>query len=151
MTPEEIDALRKYWDGIAFWNSFEPPPSGLRTWVGEGIRVEGESLVLRFREQGGSEILGVRFRNDRLPVPGIAFVGQDVATPEDWYLDRRIGLGEELDTGLLQRCDRVSHVGWTELLVDPGVWTWEPMDIHEEASRRPITSWLRRIRHRDVR
>jgi hypothetical protein len=142
VTPEEVEELRSYWVGTAVWNDFDPPTPGKSVWIGGDIDVDGDSLVLKFRADGTDELLAIRFQNDSLPVPGIAYLGESIETPRDWYLDRQIALGEALDTGLLVRALHAPRQGWTELVVGPSEWTWEPTP--RRSLMRVIKEWLGR-------
>jgi hypothetical protein len=122
VTPDEIDELRAQWKGVAFWNHFETPHQELTVWIGADVVADDKSLTLIFRADGDAELFGVRFANDALPGIGIMFDDDMIRTPRDWYLDRRIALGEALDTGLLERAQRQPCPGWTELVVDSEEW-----------------------------
>ena len=126
VTPDEVEELRTYWIGHAIWNGFDPPDSSVTVWIGGDIVEDGDQLILRFRAESSDELLGVRFSNDPLPASGIAYLGEELATPHEWYLDRRIALGEALDTGLPGRARRERREGFVELVVDATEWVGEP-------------------------
>lgn len=122
MNTEDLAEIQQYWLNVTIFEGVLRDGSTVR-YVGEELALDGDSIVLKFRQIGSTERLGVRFPNPSLPdQSGMAYLDMPIETPRHWILDRRIVLDEELGTTALFTGTAVEHQEWTEYSIAPERW-----------------------------
>ncbi len=122
MNTEQLAEMQQYWLDVAIFEGQLRDGSAVR-YVGEELALDGDWIVLKFRQIGSTELLGVRFPSPSLPEQsGMAYLDMPIETPRDWILDRRIVLDEELGTTALFTGTPVEHPEWTEYPIAPERW-----------------------------